>query len=262
MLKVRIRTGLVLWCILCSCIMVSTVGCGVDQQWVKNYVGQELEPLKEDRYKPLEDNLAETRVAVESLQKEIEELKTVEKVEEKGVGFEALESIEQTLEENAEVLQWVQEDLDEMYTRLTALESTVQIPPEGEDVSVPPLKPAPEKVHPPAVEVPVTQPLGGEDFITLSEELKKLRSRVNEVSRHIEHVDQQYQEYHKDVGGLRVDIMNDINALDGKIAVLDEKMSGLKDTQKVILAELAELSQRDVESLEQKLRGLIGDLPK
>lgn len=271
-------------CIYCVllCIMALTGGCGVDEQWVKSYVGQELEPLREDRYRPLEDSLAETRAEVASLQKEVEEMKKAaeaagtveegveekveekaeEKVEEGTPGSMALESVEQILKEHTEELRWLQEDLDDMYTRLTALESAAQIPLESEDVLRPTPKSVPAEVRPTTVETPVTQPLKGENLTALAEELKKLRSTLNEVSKHVEHVDQKYQEYHRDIGLLRVDLTNDIDALEGKIAVLDEKVSALKDAQRAMLAEMAKLPQRDVESLEQKLRGLIESLPK
>ena len=255
MFEARSRVYGVLLCIFCQCITALTAGCGVDEKWVKSYVGQELEPLKEGQYKPLEDSLAQTRAQLELLQKEEEEVK-------KAVGSKTLESTEQILKEHTEELRWLQEDLDGMHTRLTALESAVQIPVGGEDVLRPMPRSTPAEVRPLVVEAPVTQPLKSEDPAVLAEELRKLHSRVNEVSRQIEHVDQKYQEDHKYVGGLRVAVMNDIDALEGKITVLDEKVSALKDTQREMLAEMGKQPQKDVESLEQKFRGLIENLPK
>ncbi|MFQ5862996.1 MAG: hypothetical protein ACE5IC_07715 [Candidatus Brocadiales bacterium] len=231
------------------------VGC-VDEQWVKDYVGQELEPVRAERLKPLEEGLAETREELQSLRRQVEEI---------GVGLKTPESLEQVLEENRDEQQRLREDLDEMDTRFTALESTVQALAGGVPVletapeAVP--EPMPEEVRPPGVEAQVPQSLE-ERLAALANELRKLRARINDVSRHIEHVDEQYQQYHKGVGVLRVDIMGEIDTLNKKVSALDDKISDLKDTQRGILAEMAEQSQKDVETLEQKLRGLIEGLPK
>ncbi|MFQ5957414.1 MAG: hypothetical protein ACE5KK_06555 [Candidatus Brocadiales bacterium] len=231
--------------------MVSTVGC-VDEQWVKDYVGQELEPVSTERLKPLEEGLAETQGELQSLRKEVEEM---------GVGSRALGPLEQILEENREELQWLREDVDEVDTRLTAMESTVESLAEGGIVIEPAPAVAAEEIRSPDVEAQVSRPLE-ESLTALADELKKLRARINDVSRHIVHVDEQYQQYHKEVGGLRMDIMDEVDTLNEKISAFDKKLSDLKDTQRGIRAEMAEQSQRDVESLEQKLRGLITGVPE
>ncbi len=259
--KKRGRVGPVLWCISYPYIVMVTLAAGcVDQQWVKDYVGQELESVKTERLESLEDGLAETEVGLKSLREEVKGL---------GVGLETSESLEQTLEENKEELLWLREDIDEMDTRLIELESTVQILPEAmpltdtapEAVGTTVPETALEEVRPPGVEVKLSQPLEA-NLTNLADELGKLRELIGDVSRHIEHVDQRYQQYHKEVSGLRLDIMNDIDTLDKRITALNDRISELKDTQRAIRAEMAELPQRDAESLEQRLRGLLKDLPK
>ncbi|MEE9515115.1 MAG: hypothetical protein V3V54_03700 [Candidatus Brocadiales bacterium] len=254
------RTGHVLWHVLWLYIMLSTAGC-VNEQWVKEYVRQELGPLRTDSYKPLEDDLAGVKEELKSLRKEVEEM---------GAGLKTHESLELALKENKEELLWLRENADVMETRLSALEHTVEIPGQGpavtETVPEAAQEPSPEpesaqeEARPLDIDVPESQPLEG--LTALAEELKKLHKKTSDVSWRIEHIDTQYQQYHKEVGELRVDIMNDIDTLNKGMLALDVKMSALMNTQKVLFEQIAEQSQWDVESLEQKLRGLIKGLPE
>ncbi len=255
------RTGHVLWHVLWLYIMLSTAGC-VNEQWVKEYVRQELGPLRTDSYKPLEDDLAGVKEELKSLRKEVEEM---------GAGLKTHESLELALKENKEELLWLRENADVMETRLSALEHTAETPGQGPAVTEavpeaaqepsPEPESAQEEVRPPDIGVLETQPLE-ENLTALADELKKLRKKVSDVSWRIEHIDTQYQQYHREVGELRVDIMNDIDTLNKGMMALDVKMSALMNTQKVLFEQIAEQSQWDVESLEQKLHELIKGLPE
>lgn len=254
------RTGRVLCYVFSLYIMLSTAGC-VDEQWVKGYVRQELGPLKTDSYKLLEDDLAGIKEELKSLRKEVEEM---------GAGLKTHESLDLALEENKEELLWLSENADVTETRLSALEHTAETPGQGpavtETVPEAAQEPSPEpesaqeEARPPEIDVPESQPLEG--LAALAEELKKLHKKTSDVSWRIEHIDTQYQQYHKEVGELRVDLMNDIDTLNKGMLALDVKMSALMNTQKVLFEQIAEQSQWDVESLEQKLRGLIKGLPE
>ncbi len=243
-------------------LVVLLAGC-VDEPWVKDYVSQELEPLKAERLKPLEEGLAETRGELQSLRKEVEEIRG---------GFKPPESLGRILQENREELEGLREHIKMVDARLTALESEVQgLAKEKAELEIPPetiLEPTteqlqeevPEETRPSGAQAQVSPPLEG-NHTALANELRRLRARIDDVSGRIEHIDKQYQQYHGEVGNLRVDIMNEIDTLNDRISVLDEKILDLKDTQKAILAEMAERSQRDIGSIGQRLRELIRKLP-
>lgn len=246
-------------------LTITLAGCGADRQWVKDYVGQELEPMRQgqDRVKPLEVSLTGTRAEVELLRER------VASIEETRARDETPESLEQVMAENAEELLWLQEDIDEMDARLADVEYAVrtlagdrgvgEIVPETAPGPV--LQPAQKEAGPPGVEPQASQPIDG-DLLTLSREVEKLRAIISDVSRLVGHVDRQYQQYHKEVGGLSVDLTNDMDTLEKRMGALENRMSGLEDAQRAVLAEITELPQKDVELLEERLRELIEELPK
>jgi DNA repair exonuclease SbcCD ATPase subunit len=249
-------------------LMVALAGCGADKQWVKDYVGQELKPLEEDRLKLLEASLTETRAEVELLHQQVVEIEGAE--EETTDPLASITVVlEQALEENREELLWLREDVDEVDVRLAAVEDAMQIPTEDREVREAPqatapgpaLQPVPEETGPVGVEPLASQPVAV-DLVTLAQEVEKLRAIIRDVSRLVEHVDRQYQQYHKEVGDLRVGLTNNIDMLEKGMGVLGDRMSVLEDTQRATLAEIAELPQKDVELLEERLRGLIKELPE
>lgn len=248
-------------------LMVALAGCGADKQWVKDYVGQELKPPEEDRLKLLEASLTETSAEVRLLRQQVAEI--IEGAEAGEETTDPLASItavlEQALEENREELLWLSEDVDEVDVRLAAVEDAVQIlmkDREGEGTAPEPaLQPAPEETGRPDVEPQVSKSVDG-NLMALAQEVEGLRAIIRDVSRLVEHVDRQYQQYHKDVGDLRVDLTNNIDILEKMMGVLRDRMSVLEDTQRATLAEIAELPQKDVELLEERLRELIEELPE
>ncbi|MGR3295577.1 MAG: hypothetical protein ACUZ8A_05065, partial [Candidatus Bathyanammoxibius sp.] len=173
--------------------------------------------------------------------------------------------LEQALEENREELLWLSEDVDVVDVRLAAVEDAVQILMEdweGEGTAPEPaLQPALEETGRPDVEPQVSESVDG-NLMELGSEVEGLRTIIRDVSRLVEHVDRQYQQYHKDVGDLRVDLTNNIDILEKMMGVLRDRMSVLEDTQRATLAEIAELPQKDVELLEERLRELIEELPE
>ncbi|MCP4365357.1 MAG: hypothetical protein GY800_08685 [Planctomycetes bacterium] len=252
-------------------LTVALAGCGADKQWVKDYVGQELKPLEEDRLKLLEASLTETSAEVKLLRQQVAEI--IEGAEAEEETTDPLASItvvlEQALEENREELLWLREDIDEVDVRLAAVEDAVLTLAEGWEVrEAPPvtapgpaLQPAPEETGRPDVEPQVSKPVDV-DLVTLAQEVGKLRAIIRDVSRLVEHVEQQYQQYRKEVGDLRVGLTNNIDTLEKGMGVLGDRMSVLEDTQRATLAEIAELPQKDVELLEERLRELIEELPE
>jgi hypothetical protein len=251
-------------------LMVALAGCGADKQWVKDYVGQELKPPEEDRLKLLEASLAETSAEVKLLRQQVAEIEEAEAGEETTDPLASSTAVlEQALEENREELLWLREDIDEVDVRLTAVEDAVQTLAEDWEIGEAPpvtaprpaLQPVPEETGRPDVEPLASQPVDV-DLVTLAQEVEKLRAIMREVSRLVEHVDRQYQQYHKDVGDLRVDLTNNIDMLEKMMGVLGDRMSVLEDTQRATLAEIAELPQKDVELLEERLRELIEELPE
>ncbi len=229
-------------CVLYLCIMTLTAGC-VDEPWVKEYVKQESGPIKTEQYKALEDNLREAEVELGSLHKETEE--------------------------NTEQLKRQQEAVDTMEAKLSALEHTLEIlgtqrattATEPEVAGEPTAEVAQQEVRSPGLEVQESK-LPEESPITLAEQLVKLQAKTDTVSRRIEHVDNQYQQYNKELGGLKIDMMNEMDTLNEKMTAQENKITALKDTQKAIFAQIAEQSQWDVEALEQKLQELIEGLPE
>ncbi len=252
-------------------LMVALAGCGADKQWVKDYVGQELKPREEDRLKLLEASLTETSAEVKLLRQQVAEIEVAEAEEEETTDRLASITVvlEQALDENREELLWLGEDIDEVDARLAEVEDAVQIMTEDWEVREiplatapgPALQPAPEEAGPPGVEPLASQPVAA-DLVTLAQEVEKLRAIIRDVSRLVEHVDQQYQQYHKEVGDLRVGLTNNIDTLEKGMGVLGDRMSVLEDTQRATLAEIAELPQKDVELLEERLRDLIKELPE